>query len=591
MEGQGNSITAMWWELQQLRTQIAKQTAEIQRLQAEPAVVPAATRPRPTHPDVKPYNGENPHDYPTFRMKPSEPWIPSRTAPCGGGSWKQPTNAHRYHQRLSGDECWRPVKHLGHGSFGDVWQETCVSGPSENAVRVVKHLHKRQSRFLEMSRRELDALVAFSDAQVAEYKQHFVQFIGWFDDPEHFYLAMEFLEHTILGLRAIWHRNYMTTRWTHILQLSMYGHLGPSLFACEHALPPFQTIKHLLDYARDHRAKFPIRPLRNSSGFCMNFVLGTMADLPERRLAIEHVLAHEWLSEQSNIPDSIRCTSSTTWGMPPSNAWSTTYDSASPQQPYLSYFPLMTESIPSLPSPQQQQKSGYSLVANPGQTEVAEDNKNSVTSIKALDRSRQSAINAKADFAIIYREQKMYDRAEIVGREVIKLRQQMLGDKHLETIEALENLAATYREQEKYDELEYVDIKVLDLRQETLGNKHPATIDAMENLAARYRKQHKFDEAQTTYEKIYILRHEALGSRHPDTITSLETLREVHKTCKPNFRVFSTRQPIQFQWILGLLVNLVRSVDSLPVDTYNSTPTTYFAAAGLQERVAVIPLA
>ena len=53
-----------------------------------------------------------------------------------------------------------------------------------------------------------------------------------------------------------------------------------------------------MDYSRDHRVQFPIRPLGTSSGFCMNFVLGTMADLPERRLTIEHVLAHDWLAGQ-----------------------------------------------------------------------------------------------------------------------------------------------------------------------------------------------------------------------------------------------------------------------------------------------------
>lgn len=75
---------------------------------------------------------------------------------------------HRYHQRPSGDECWHAERLIGNGSFGDVWQERCVSGPSQNAIRAVKHLRKRQSKFLEMSRRELDALVTFSDSGALE---------------------------------------------------------------------------------------------------------------------------------------------------------------------------------------------------------------------------------------------------------------------------------------------------------------------------------------------------------------------------------------------------------------------------------------
>ena len=74
--------------------------------------------------------------------------------------------------------------------------------------------------------------------------------------------------------------------------------LGAVAFCLRTGRPPFLSTKHLMDYSRDHRVQFPIRPLGTSSGFCMNFVLGTMADLPERRLTIEHVLAHDWLAGQ-----------------------------------------------------------------------------------------------------------------------------------------------------------------------------------------------------------------------------------------------------------------------------------------------------
>ncbi|KAJ5520691.1 hypothetical protein N7463_001144 [Penicillium fimorum] len=91
--------------------------------------------------------------------------------------------------------CKGVVRCLGNGSFGDVWEEHCVSGPSHNAIRAVKQLRKRQSKFPEMSRREIQALVTFSDSYTPEYKQHFVQFLGWFDDLENSYIVMEFLQH------------------------------------------------------------------------------------------------------------------------------------------------------------------------------------------------------------------------------------------------------------------------------------------------------------------------------------------------------------------------------------------------------------
>ena len=77
--------------------------------------------------------------------------------------------------------------------------------------------------------------------------------------------------------------------------------LGAVAFCLRTGFPPFRTIQHLLDYARDHKTHFPLRPLGTSSGFCMNFVLGTMAEAPERRFTIEQILAHDWLSMQLGV--------------------------------------------------------------------------------------------------------------------------------------------------------------------------------------------------------------------------------------------------------------------------------------------------
>ncbi|KAL4860897.1 kinase-like domain-containing protein [Aspergillus spectabilis] len=99
----------------------------------------------------------------------------------------------RYHRRSTSEgETWRPIKPLGSGLFGDVWQERCTAGPSQNTVRAVKQLHKQHAKFLEMSQRELEALITFS---AAEYRRYFVQFLGCFDDTDHLYLAIEFIEY------------------------------------------------------------------------------------------------------------------------------------------------------------------------------------------------------------------------------------------------------------------------------------------------------------------------------------------------------------------------------------------------------------
>lgn len=79
--------------------------------------------------------------------------------------------------------------------------------------------------------------------------------------------------------------------------------LGAVAFCLRTGNPPFRSVQHLMDYFRDHRVQFPIRQLGTSSAFCMNFVLGTMAELPERRLTIEHVITHDWLAGQLGAPE------------------------------------------------------------------------------------------------------------------------------------------------------------------------------------------------------------------------------------------------------------------------------------------------
>lgn len=73
--------------------------------------------------------------------------------------------------------------------------------------------------------------------------------------------------------------------------------LGAVAYCLRTGSPPmFRSVKHLLEYIDDHRM-FPITPLLYSSGFCVNFVTNAMAEVPERRLTIDGVLKHGWISQ------------------------------------------------------------------------------------------------------------------------------------------------------------------------------------------------------------------------------------------------------------------------------------------------------
>ncbi|KAI5843118.1 ankyrin repeat-containing domain protein [Morchella snyderi] len=77
-------------------------------------------------------------------------------------------------------ETWTRTGTLGAGGFGTVYKETCQQ---RSGVRAVKQIWKNHVRWNEI------AILA----QLRAYPEHFVQLIGWFEDENDIYLAMEYL--------------------------------------------------------------------------------------------------------------------------------------------------------------------------------------------------------------------------------------------------------------------------------------------------------------------------------------------------------------------------------------------------------------
>ncbi|KAL2818248.1 kinase-like domain-containing protein [Aspergillus cavernicola] len=320
-------------------------------------------------------------------------------------------NGDRYHTGSYGPECWRPLKRLGNGTFGDVWQEHRVFSANQNTFRAVKQIRRLQAGFLTISKRELEALVTFSNPDVPEYQDHFVQFLGWFDDEHHLYIAMEYMhfgdlqqyitfrsfpeseaasiasqvaqglhymhessfvhrdikplnilvsepgprwhvkladfglaksmDGTILATQFIGTRGYMApelieesaTEYTPAVDLWA---LGAVVFCMRTRVPPFPSTRHLIDYVYHQKIEHITKPLGMSSGYCVDFVLGTMAAEAPSRLTIQQVLAHDWLSMQSGVEHHGYTAESTMatnpWDQIGSNAWSSTISNESSRE-------------------------------------------------------------------------------------------------------------------------------------------------------------------------------------------------------------------------------------------------------------------
>ncbi|KAK3494385.1 kinase-like domain-containing protein [Neurospora hispaniola] len=264
-----------------------------------------------------------------------------------------PENGDDVHIHLKTNEIWRPVKRLGSGTFGEVWQQQCIREESVTELRAVKRIRKPQTGFLESSQREVQALATFSSRKKHQnrstiddqYEQRFVQFLGWYEDANYLYLAMEFLEcgslqryfevrkapfeedeaATIIqqvaeALQFIHskdfiHRNLKPSVFLHLAKyhVDTPGYIAPEMmdsknytsavdvwalgavaFYLRTVHTPFATWEALRQY-RAGQKDFPSRVLGVSTGFCIDFVLGAMRPLPETRLSIQQVLSHDWL--------------------------------------------------------------------------------------------------------------------------------------------------------------------------------------------------------------------------------------------------------------------------------------------------------
>lgn len=117
-------------------------------------------------------------------------------------------------RRIQTEERWQRTRRLGRGSFGQVWLDKCISGPSSGQVRTVKEIWKDTVRTAPgiappiNYHRELEAIAKFSQKKVScmgsyyglvhiltlpKYHDHFVSSFGWYETGDSVFITMEYL--------------------------------------------------------------------------------------------------------------------------------------------------------------------------------------------------------------------------------------------------------------------------------------------------------------------------------------------------------------------------------------------------------------
>ncbi|MEO1353867.1 MAG: tetratricopeptide repeat protein [Cyanobacteria bacterium J06635_15] len=126
-------------------------------------------------------------------------------------------------------------------------------------------------------------------------------------------------------------------------------------------------------------------------------------------------------------------------------------------------------------------------------------------------------------------ERARFKDAEHLLLNSLRMRQQLLGDKHPDIATSLHNLAALYYKQNRYDEAEPLSLKALTMRKQILGHRHPDVANSLNNLAALYDQQGRCDEAEPLFLEALEIQKQLLGNQDPCVASSLSNLAMLYK--------------------------------------------------------------
>lgn len=150
---------------------------------------------------------------------------------------------------------------------------------------------------------------------------------------------------------------------------------------------------------------------------------------------------------------------------------------------------------------------------------------------RELDERDVEVLAARELSAELLSRLDQHDEAEQHLREILRIKDELFGSTHQETLQTKSRLAKQCQLAHKMTEAKELFQEVLNSKYSTLGSYHPDTITAMNDLAAVLTEKAMYTQdtrdyatAQELYTRIIASCQLVMGSEHPDTLTSLNNL-------------------------------------------------------------------
>ncbi len=168
--------------------------------------------------------------------------------------------------------------------------------------------------------------------------------------------------------------------------------------------------------------------------------------------------------------------------------------------------------------------------ADPGNTRG-----NTITAKELLDQGaekvvrelkHQPAVQAKLMDTIggLYQRIGVYDRAQPLLEEALKLRRQVLGAEHSDVAASLNHLGEVASLKGDYAGSESLFRQALAMRRKLLGEQHQDVAESLNNLGHLLVDRGKFNEAELMLREALALRRKLLGEEHAEVAISLNNL-------------------------------------------------------------------
>ena len=136
------------------------------------------------------------------------------------------------------------------------------------------------------------------------------------------------------------------------------------------------------------------------------------------------------------------------------------------------------------------------------------------------DDHQEQIIFIRYTLATLYTFKDEPRRAEPYYREVLEHHRSHLGERDVETAEAMSGLARAYTDMGRYEEAADLFRSALDIQISAFGAEHPRVLGIKSNQANLFLRKGEWEEAEARFREVIDARERVLGKEHPQNLDS-----------------------------------------------------------------------